>query len=209
MNHEPSTMNNKQQTTNNQKQITKIALFGTSADPPTAGHQAILKWLANRYDLVAVWASDNPFKKHQATLQQRMRMLELAIAEIKTSKNNLQIYEELSDRRSLIAVDRAINIWGKQVEYTLIVGSDLVQQIATWYRVEELFAKAKILIVPRPGYAIEAKDLARLKSLGANYAIADLDAPAISSTAYRQQKDFHLVASTVKDYIYREKLYCS
>ncbi|MFN6300225.1 MAG: nicotinic acid mononucleotide adenylyltransferase, partial [Microcystis sp.] len=26
----------------------KIALFGTSADPPTAGHQAILKWLSEQ-----------------------------------------------------------------------------------------------------------------------------------------------------------------
>ncbi|NEP57541.1 MAG: nicotinic acid mononucleotide adenylyltransferase, partial [Symploca sp. SIO2G7] len=27
----------------------KIALFGTSADPPTAAHQAILSWLSHHY----------------------------------------------------------------------------------------------------------------------------------------------------------------
>ena len=27
----------------------KIALFGTSADPPTAGHQKILRWLCEVY----------------------------------------------------------------------------------------------------------------------------------------------------------------
>jgi nicotinate-nucleotide adenylyltransferase len=185
----------------------KIALFGTSADPPTAGHQTILKWLSDRYDLVAVWASDNPYKEHQANLQQRMQMLRLAIAEIPTSKNNLRVYEELSDRRSLIAVNTAIGIWGKEAEYTLVIGSDLVKQIQQWYRVEELFQKAKILIVPRPGYLLELEDLKILQSLGARYAIADLDAPAVSSTAYRQHKDNHLVTANVKDYIYREKLY--
>ena len=41
----------------------KIALFGTSADPPTAAHQTILQCLADHYDQVAVWASDNPLKK--------------------------------------------------------------------------------------------------------------------------------------------------
>ena len=43
----------------------RIALFGTSADPPTAGHQKILRWLSEGYDRVAVWAADNPFKCHQ------------------------------------------------------------------------------------------------------------------------------------------------
>jgi nicotinate-nucleotide adenylyltransferase len=185
----------------------KIALFGTSADPPTAGHQTILKWLSDRYDLVAVWASDNPYKKHQASLKQRMQMLRLAIAEIPTSQNNLKVYEELSDRRSLIAVDTAREIWGKETEYTLVIGSDLVKQIQKWYRVEELFKKTKILIVPRPSYLLELEDLKILQSLGARYAIADLDAPAVSSTAYRQNRDNHLVTSNVKDYIDREKLY--
>lgn len=32
-----------------------IALFGTSADPPTIGHQGILQWLSGRYDVVVVW----------------------------------------------------------------------------------------------------------------------------------------------------------
>ena len=39
-----------------------VALFGTSADPPTSGHGAILGWLSQHYDQVAVWAADNPFK---------------------------------------------------------------------------------------------------------------------------------------------------
>jgi nicotinate-nucleotide adenylyltransferase len=191
----------------NNEPTTKIALFGTSADPPTEGHQAILRWLSDRYDWVAVWASDNPFKEHQATLQQRMQMLRLAIAEVKTNRNNLRVYEELSDRRSLIAVDKAKTIWGEAAEYTLVIGSDLVKQIHKWYRVEELFQKAEILIVPRPGYAIEPRDLEALQALGGRWAIADLDAPAVSSTAFREQKEDRVVASTVKDYIYREKLY--
>ena len=59
-----------------------VALFGTSADPPTAGHQAILKWLSERYDWVAVWASDNPFKFHQTSLEHRGAMLRLLIEDI-------------------------------------------------------------------------------------------------------------------------------
>lgn len=43
-----------------------IALLGTSADPPTRGHQVLLEGLLNRYDHVATWASDNPLKQHDA-----------------------------------------------------------------------------------------------------------------------------------------------
>ncbi|NEQ41665.1 MAG: nicotinic acid mononucleotide adenylyltransferase, partial [Okeania sp. SIO3I5] len=45
--------------------MTKIALFGTSADPPTAGHETIVRWLSQNFNKVVVWASDNPFKSHQ------------------------------------------------------------------------------------------------------------------------------------------------
>ncbi|WP_421657438.1 adenylyltransferase/cytidyltransferase family protein [Leptothermofonsia sp. ETS-13] len=74
-----------------------IALFGTSADPPTAGHRAILVWLSQRYDCVAVWASDNPFKTHQTPLEHRMAMLQLLINDINPPKKE---YSALSRTES-------------------------------------------------------------------------------------------------------------
>ncbi|MBR8828927.1 MAG: nicotinate-nucleotide adenylyltransferase [Gomphosphaeria aponina SAG 52.96 = DSM 107014] len=183
----------------------KIALFGTSADPPTAAHQAILQWLSAQYDLVAVWASDNPFKNHQASLQHRMTMLNLLIAEI--GEAQIKLYEELSHRRTLITVGKAREIWGKEVEFILVIGSDLVSQISSWYEVEKLLAQVQLLIVPRPGYMIEKDALIRLKSLGGKWAIADLVAPPISSTAYRNNNNKSAITPLVKDYIQREELY--
>ena len=58
-----------------------IALFGTSADPPTVGHQQILLGLATQFDRVVVWASDNPFKHHGASLNDRAGMLSLVVDE--------------------------------------------------------------------------------------------------------------------------------
>jgi nicotinate-nucleotide adenylyltransferase len=184
-----------------------IALFGTSADPPTAGHQIILRWLSYHYDLVVVWASDNPFKNHQASLKQRTQMLHLAIKEIEPPKNNLILCEELSDRRTLITVQKAKAIWGDDVEFTVVIGSDLVAQIRKWYRIEELLQQAQILIVPRPGYTIAQKDLEALASLGGKYAIANLDAPKISSTTYREEKNSDLITSAVQNYITQNNLY--
>ena len=52
-----------------------IALLGTSADPPTRGHQVLLEGLLNRYGQVATWASDNPLKQHDAPLELRAMLL--------------------------------------------------------------------------------------------------------------------------------------
>ncbi len=43
-----------------------VALFGTSADPPTRGHQALLEGHVQLYPQVATRASDNPQKHHGA-----------------------------------------------------------------------------------------------------------------------------------------------
>ena len=185
--------------------MTKIALFGTSADPPTAAHRAILKWLSQHYDHVAVWASDNPFKEHQTSLQHREAMLQLVIEEI--TQGNVSLHEELSDRRSLVSVNRAMEIWGDKAQYSLVIGSDLAAQIRQWYHIQELLEKVQILIVPRPGYDIAQADLEALGYLGGRWAIADLEVPAISSTAYREAGDNSTLTPPVKNYISREQLY--
>ncbi|GAB4238785.1 MAG: nicotinate-nucleotide adenylyltransferase [Stanieria sp.] len=186
--------------------MTTIALFGTSADPPTSGHQNILSWLAQHYDLVVVWASDNPFKEHQTSLKDRTEMLRLAIAEIH-QPNKILLQEELSDRRTLITVKKAREIWGKEAEFTLVIGSDLVKQIVTWYRVEELFTQVKLLIVPRPGYSITKTDLEAISNKGGTYAIATLNVPQVSSTAYRREGDQQVITPAVQNYIIQKHLY--
>ncbi|NJK58051.1 MAG: nicotinate-nucleotide adenylyltransferase [Pleurocapsa sp. SU_5_0] len=183
----------------------KIALFGTSADPPTIGHQTILHWLSQHYDRVVVWASDNPFKQDQTPLQYRSQMLQLAISDLKLK--NTSVHPELSDRYTLITVNKARKKWGQNIELSLVIGSDILPQIHSWYCIKELLAQVKMLIVPRVGYGIETADLASLNCLGGEYAIASLNVSQVSSSAYRVQKDQSLVTPSVKDYIERWNLY--
>ena len=185
----------------------KIALFGTSADPPTVGHQTILHWLSYHYDRVVVWASDNPFKKHQTPLIYRTEMLGIAIADVNLTHNNINLHPELSDRYTLITVNKAKAKWDKNVEFTLVIGSDILSQITSWYRSEELLAQVKLLVVPRLGYGIRDEDLTALKEVGGRYAIASLNAPKVSSSTYRLSKDKSLVIPAVNNYIRQKNLY--
>ena len=183
----------------------QIALFGTSADPPTRGHQEILKWLSYHYAMVAVWAADNPFKGSQTPLEHRTAMLKLAIEELE--KRNLKLYQELSDRRSLISVQKAGLIFGKDAYFTLVIGADILQQITNWYQIEELLKLVQLLIIPRPKYSILEEDLERLRSLGGKLSIAQLNTPAVSSTVYREQVEEEIIPVLVRDYIKSYHLY--
>lgn len=183
----------------------KIALFGTSADPPTAAHQSILEWLAEHYDQVAVWASDNPFKVHQSPLADRLAMLKLLVQSLGCA--NIQVWPELSDRRSLLSLQRAQALWGCQQDYSLVIGSDLIQQIRQWYQATQLLAAITLVIFPRQGYPILSTDLEALSQNGGRYCLVPAQAPAVSSSHYRQTQDQTIVPTAVKDYIQRHHLY--
>ena len=185
----------------------KIALFGTSADPPTVGHQTILNWLAQHYDRVVVWASDNPFKQHQTPLSDRTQMLQLAIKDLEAHHHNISLHPELSDRYTLVSVNKARHKWS-EAEFNLVIGSDILPQITSWYQIEELLDLVKVIIVPRKGYDITEQDLASLSKIG-EFAIADLNAPQVSSSTYRSQKNSYLIVPAVENYIRQNNLYNS
>jgi nicotinate-nucleotide adenylyltransferase len=172
----------------------QVALFGTSADPPTIAHREIIGWLGAYFDRVAVWAADNPYKAHGATLAQRSHMLELSIAEIEPEiGQHVKVYPELSSRRSIESVDRAKQIWS-DADFILVVGADLIAQLPQWYRVDELFSQVKLLVVPRSGNSIDPNSIDTLLKLGAKVAIAPLATPPVSSTIVRTNHS-HLTPS--------------
>ncbi|MBR8838129.1 MAG: nicotinate-nucleotide adenylyltransferase [Stigonema ocellatum SAG 48.90 = DSM 106950] len=185
----------------------RVALFGTSADPPTAGHQAIISGLSECYDWVAVWAADNPFKSHQTPLEHRVAMLRLLIANLDSLRQNIGLEQELSSFRTLETVEKAKVRWGNDVEFTLVIGSDLLTQLPRWYRFEDLLQQVQLLVVPRPGYAIDELSLERVRKLGGEIAIAHFIGPEVSSTEYRQNGDPHALTPPVVAYIHREHLY--
>lgn len=182
-----------------------IALFGTSADPPTLGHQAILEWLATRFDQVAVWASDNPFKPKQTPLHHRQAMLALMIETLAVVHDNVALLPQLAYSRSLYSVQQAQTDFPDS-ELTLVVGSDLVDTIPTWYGAHELLRLVKLLIVPRPGTPIQSTNLQALETMGGRLAIADFEGPRVSSTDYRQQGHYSMIPA-IADYIKHHSLY--
>ena len=86
-----------------------VALFGTSADPPTRGHQALLEGLLQLYPTVATWASDNPLKQHGAPLEQRAALLGQLVAAIGNPR--LRHRQALSSPWAITTLERAAACW--------------------------------------------------------------------------------------------------
>lgn len=185
----------------------KIALFGTSADPPHRGHCEILRWLSTQFDHVAVWASDNPFKEHQSPLCDRAAMLRLMIRDIPTPDGRITLHEDLSHPRSLISAQRASDRW-PNAQLALVVGSDLVHQLPRWYKARDLFRIVNILVVPRPGYDLADHDLMEVQLGGGTVEVANIpETFDVSSTYFRQTDDFNALPSAVRAYIDQKNLY--
>jgi nicotinate-nucleotide adenylyltransferase len=183
----------------------RIALFGTSADPPTLAHQKILQWLSVKFPLVAVWAADNPDKVHQATLGQRAHMLELLVAELNHSE--VQVYQDLSHRYTYKTLNFAKQRW-PTAEFSLVIGGDLVNQIDRWQGGIDLIRQVELVVVPRPGWSITPESIGHLTDMGGRVqVVTDLATPAVSSTAIRRHIDQQGLTPTVAAYIDRLQLY--
>ncbi len=186
--------------------VLHIALFGTSADPPTYGHLEILTWLSKRYDRTAVWASDNPFKRDQTPLSDRTEMLRLLVTLSGEPLETLQVYPGLSDPRTIITYDRAAKIW-PNAKFTFVLGADLLPQLPTWYQAKELLEAVELLVIPRSGYQILDSAIDQIKSLGGMLEIANLITPNVSSSAYRHDMAPNTVPTIVQSYIQQQELY--
>ena len=64
-----------------------IALFGTSADPPTIGHKKILEELSKIYTFTITYASNNPQKKHKEDISTRSLLLKTLIEDLDDPKS--------------------------------------------------------------------------------------------------------------------------
>ena len=161
-----------------------IALFGTSADPPTEGHRVLLQGLLNLYPRVATWASDNPQKHHGAPLALRAELLGALVAALHDPRLSLE--QELSSPWAIETLERAARRWPGQ-PLVFVVGSDLVAQIPRWREASRLLGACRLAVAPRGGWPLRGEELEALQRLGARLEVLDLQVPATASSRVRQQ----------------------
>ena len=181
-----------------------LALFGTSADPPTAGHRALLAGLADHYGQVATWASDNPLKHHGAPLALRAELLAALVNHLHDPR--VELVQALSSPRALHTVERAAQRW-PQHELVFVVGGDLAEQLPRWYRAADLLGRCRLAVVPRQGFALDPAALEAIRALGGQPDVLNLPVPATASSAIRQHPSPDLVPAGLWAELVKHNLY--
>ncbi|MEB3263790.1 MAG: nicotinate-nucleotide adenylyltransferase [Synechococcus sp.] len=181
-----------------------IALFGTSADPPTLGHRALLEGLLTLYPRVATWASDNPLKQHAAPLPLRSELLGTLVAAIGDAR--LEHRQELSSPWTIETLQRAAERWPEQ-SLVFVVGSDLVPQIPRWRSAEAILARCRLAVAPRQGWPLQPHDLEALRQRGARIDLLPLWIPATASSAVRHVADPAQVPPELRPLLLQHNLY--
>ena len=182
----------------------RIALFGTSADPPTVGHKKILEELSNIYSCIITYASDNPKKKHKENIFFRNLLLKTLIKDINNPK--IIFNEKLSSPWAIESIKECKNIYAfNKIDF--VIGSDLITEIFSWKNFDKIIQEVRILIIKREGYPIESHTLQMLEKNKVIFKIYSLNIPNISSSMVRLNNNYSDLPKSLIDLVKKNNLY--
>ena len=182
----------------------KIALFGTSADPPTNGHKKIIEELSKIFSLVISYASDNPSKEHQESLTFRSLLLKSLIDELKNP--NVFFDQDLSSPWAIKTIKKCKLKYNTE-NIKFVIGSDLIEQIISWKNFNEIIKECDLFIIPREGYLINRKILKQIEENKGRYIISSFKVPNISSSMIREKNLQLELPKSIVEIIKHKNLY--
>ena len=182
----------------------RIALFGTSADPPTIGHKKILEELSNIYSYVITYASDNPKKKHKENIFFRNLLLKSLIKDINNPK--IIFNQKISSQWAIESIEECKKIYAfSKIDF--VIGSDLITEIFSWKNFDKIIHAVKLLIIKREGYPIKSKTLKMLRANKVIFEISSLNIPNISSSMVRLNNNYSDLPKSLIDIVKNNNLY--
>ena len=184
----------------------RIALFGTSADPPTIGHKKILEELSKIYCLTITYASNNPQKRHKEEISIRSLLLNTLIKDIGNPK--IIFNQRLSSQWAIESIKRCKTIYELN-HFDFVIGSDLIKDIFSWKDFDKMIKEVNLFIIIREGYPIESSSLKMLKDSKINFEISTLDIPNISSSMVRVNTNYSILPKSLIDIVKKNNLYVS
>lgn len=186
----------------------KVGILGGTFNPPHMGHLVIAEQVKSQLDLDKILFMPTAKPPHSSaekvTISSdiRVHMLDLAIMD--NPDFDLELYEvEQGGKNYTYNTMKALIEMYPTVDFYFIVGSDMIADMPTWYRIDDLVNLVQFVGVKRPGYIVESE-----------YPIILVDVPqtSISSSLVRSKvaQDCsikYLVPAAVEEYIALEGLY--
>jgi len=181
-----------------------IALFGTSADPPTIGHKKILEELSKIYAFTISYVSNNPKKKHIEDISIRSHLLKTLIDDLDNPK--ILFNQKLSSQWAVESIKKCKEIY-KFNNLDFVIGSDLINDIFYWKNFDKIILEVSFFIILREGYPLESNTLKMLETYRVKFKISTIKTPNISSSKFRLNFNCSNLPSSVIDIVKKNNLY--
>lgn len=135
----------------------KVGILGGAFDPPHNGHMIIAETALKQLQLDEIRFIPTNIPPHkqasQASAEDRLEMLQLAIASTNYSKFVIDTIE-LNRKGPSYTFDTVSELFGREpnTKFYFIIGGDMIEYLPHWYKIDELFEYITFIGVPRPSY---------------------------------------------------------
>jgi len=183
-----------------------IALFGTSADPPTIGHKKILEELSKIYHYTISYVSNNPSKKHKVDISIRSHLLKTLIEDLNNPK--ILFNQSVSSQWAFESIKKCKRIFEfNNIDF--VIGSDLIKDIFYWKNFDKITNEVSFLVILREGYPLELNTLKMLETYKVKFKISAIKIPNISSSKFRLNSNYSNLPTSLIDIVKKNNLYDS
>jgi len=183
---------------------TSIALFGTSADPPTIGHEEIIEELSKIYAFTICYVSNNPNKKHKEDISIRSHLLNTLIEDLDNPK--IIFNQNITSQWAVESIKKCKKIY-KFNNLDFVIGSDLIQDIFYWKNFDKIILEVSFFIILRDGYPVESNTIKMLETYKVKFKISTIKTPNISSSKFRLNINCSNLPSSLIDIVKKNNLY--
>ncbi len=181
-----------------------IALFGTSADPPTIGHKKILEELSRIYDFTISYVSNNPKKKHIEDISIRTHLLKTLIEDLDNPK--ILFNQSVSSQWAVESIKKSKEIYEFN-NLDFVIGSDLINDIFHWKNFDKIILEVSFFIILREGYPVESNTLKMLENYKVKFKISTITIPGTSSSNFRLNFNCSNLPTSLIDIVKENNLY--
>ena len=183
-----------------------IALFGTSAAPPTIGHKKILEELSKIYAFTISYVSNNPTKKHIEDISIRSHLLKTLIEDLDNPK--ILFNQSVSSQWAVESIKKCKEIYEFN-NLDFVIGSDLIKDIFYWKNFDKIILEVSFFIILREGYPIESNTLKMLETYKVKFKISTIKIPETSSSNFRLNFNCSNLPTALIDIVKKNNLYKS
>jgi len=181
-----------------------IALFGTSADPPTIGHKKILEELSKIYAFTIGYVSNNPNKNHKEDITIRSHILKTLIEDLDNPK--ILFNQSVSSQWAVESIKKCKRIYELN-NLDFVIGSDLIKDIFYWKNFDKITKEVSFFIIVREGYPVESNTIKMLETYKVKFRISNIKIPNISSSKFRLNPNCSNLPTSLIDIVKRNNLY--